>query len=52
MRKEKTGSMKTVIATTPMQAHVNPMHGIARMLVAEGHEVVAFTGRAFRDRMC
>jgi UDP:flavonoid glycosyltransferase YjiC (YdhE family) len=43
--------MKVVIATTPAPGHVNPMLGIARILVAEGHEVVAFTGSAFQDRI-
>jgi hypothetical protein len=40
--------MNIVIATTPAPGHVHPMLGIARILVAEGHEVVAFTGSAFR----
>jgi UDP:flavonoid glycosyltransferase YjiC (YdhE family) len=43
--------MKIVIATTPALGHVNPMLGIARILMAEGHEVVAFTGSAFQDRV-
>jgi UDP:flavonoid glycosyltransferase YjiC (YdhE family) len=43
--------MKIVIATTPAPGHVNPMLGIARILVADGHDVVAFTGSAFRDRI-
>jgi MGT family glycosyltransferase len=43
--------MKIVIATTPAPGHVHPMLGIARILVAEGHEVVAFTGSAFQDRI-
>jgi UDP:flavonoid glycosyltransferase YjiC (YdhE family) len=43
--------MKVVIATTPAPGHVNPMLGIARILVAEGHEVVALTGSAFQDRI-
>jgi UDP:flavonoid glycosyltransferase YjiC (YdhE family) len=40
-----------ILATTPAPGHVNPMLGIARILLAEGHEVVAFTGRAFKDRI-
>jgi MGT family glycosyltransferase len=43
--------MKIVIATTPAPGHVNPMLGIARILMDEGHEVVAFTGSAFKDRI-
>jgi MGT family glycosyltransferase len=43
--------MKILFATTPAPGHVNPMLGIARILVAEGHEVVAFTGSAFQGRI-
>jgi UDP:flavonoid glycosyltransferase YjiC (YdhE family) len=43
--------MKIVIATTPAPGHVYPMLGIARILIAEAHEVVAFTGSAFQDRV-
>lgn len=43
--------MKIAIATTPAPGHVNPMLGIARTLVEDGHEVMALTGRAFRDRI-
>jgi MGT family glycosyltransferase len=43
--------MKIVVATTPAPGHVNPMLGIARILMTEGHEVVAFTGSAFKDRI-
>ncbi|WP_407158272.1 glycosyltransferase [Bradyrhizobium sp. STM 3557] len=43
--------MKIVIATTPAPGHVNPMLGIARILVAEGHDVLAFTGRDFQKRV-
>jgi MGT family glycosyltransferase len=43
--------MKIVFATTPATGHVNPMLGIARILLAEGHEIVALTGRAFKDRV-
>lgn len=43
--------MKIVIATTPAPGHVNPMLGIARILIREGHEVIGFTGSAFRERV-
>jgi UDP:flavonoid glycosyltransferase YjiC (YdhE family) len=43
--------MKIVIATTPVPGHVDPMLGIARILVADDHDVVAFTGSAFGDRI-
>jgi UDP:flavonoid glycosyltransferase YjiC (YdhE family) len=40
--------MKIVFAISA-PGHVNPMLGIVRILLAEGHEVVAFTGRSFKD---
>lgn len=43
--------MKIVLAATPLAGHANPMLGIARILIDEGHEVVAHTGRAFEDRI-
>jgi MGT family glycosyltransferase len=43
--------MKIVIATTPAPGHVNPMLGIARILIDDGHDVVAFTGSAFKHRI-
>ena len=43
--------MKIVTATTPAPGHVNPMLGITRILIDGGHEVVAFTGSAFKDRI-
>ena len=43
--------VKIVIATSPAPGHVNPMLGIARILMDEGHEVVAFTGSAFKVLM-
>jgi UDP:flavonoid glycosyltransferase YjiC (YdhE family) len=42
--------MKIVFAISA-PGHVNPMLGIVRILLAEGHEVVAFTGRSFKDRI-
>jgi MGT family glycosyltransferase len=43
--------MNIIMATTPAPGHVNPMLGIVRILVAEGHAVVAFTGSAFQERV-
>jgi UDP:flavonoid glycosyltransferase YjiC (YdhE family) len=42
--------MKIVFAISA-PGHVNPMFAIVRILVADGHEVVAFTGRSFKDRI-
>jgi UDP:flavonoid glycosyltransferase YjiC (YdhE family) len=42
--------MRIVIAATPAAGHVNPVAAIGRILVAEGHDVVALSGNAFRQR--
>jgi UDP:flavonoid glycosyltransferase YjiC (YdhE family) len=43
--------MKILIASTPATGHVNPMLAIARILIAEGHDVAIYTGAAFRSRV-
>jgi MGT family glycosyltransferase len=43
--------MKILIPSTPANGHVNPMLAIARILMAEGHEVSIYTGSAFRARI-
>ena len=42
--------MRIVIAATPTAGHVNPVAAIGRILVADGHDVVALSGHAFRKR--
>jgi MGT family glycosyltransferase len=43
--------MKILIASTPATGHLNPLHAITRMLLAEGHEITFLTGSAFRARI-
>jgi MGT family glycosyltransferase len=43
--------MKVLIASTPAIGHVNPMFSIARMLAAEGHEVVGLSATAMRGHV-
>jgi MGT family glycosyltransferase len=43
--------MKVLIASTPATGHLNPLLGITRVLLAEGHEIAFLTGSAFRDRI-
>jgi UDP:flavonoid glycosyltransferase YjiC (YdhE family) len=43
--------MKILIGSTPATGHLNPMLAIARILVADGHEVAVYTGSAFRARV-
>ena len=43
--------MKILIPSMPATGHINPLLAIARILLAEGHEVAFLTGSAFRDRI-
>jgi UDP:flavonoid glycosyltransferase YjiC (YdhE family) len=42
--------MRIVVAATPAAGHVNPIAAIGRILVADGHDVVALSGKAFAKR--
>jgi MGT family glycosyltransferase len=46
-----TGHMKILIASTPATGHLNPLLAIARILIAEGHEVAFLSGSALRSRI-
>ena len=48
---QRTDSMKILIASTPATGHLNPLLAIARILVAENHEIAFLTGTAFRARI-
>ena len=43
--------MKIVITSTPAAGHVNPLLGIAHILIGEGHDVTMLSGTAMRDRI-
>jgi UDP:flavonoid glycosyltransferase YjiC (YdhE family) len=43
--------MKILIASTPATGHLNPLLAIARMLMAEGHEIAFLSGSVLRDRI-
>jgi UDP:flavonoid glycosyltransferase YjiC (YdhE family) len=43
--------MKVLIASTPLTGHLNPLLAIARILLAEGHEVVGMSSNAMRNRI-
>ena len=43
--------MKILIASTPATGHLNPLLAIARILIAEGHEITCLTGTTLRDRV-
>src|SRR5258708_6640286 len=40
--------MKILIPTTPIPGHLNPLLGLARILVKHGHEVRVQTGNTFK----
>jgi hypothetical protein len=40
--------MKILIPTTPIPGHLNPLLGLARILVKHGHEVLVQTGSTFK----
>ena len=43
--------MKAIIASTPATGHLNPLLAVARILMAEGDEVVFLSGSALRERI-
>jgi MGT family glycosyltransferase len=43
--------MKALLVSTPAMGHLNPMLGIGRILVADGHEVMGLTSNYLRDRV-
>ena len=43
--------MNTLMVSTPATDHINPLLGVARVLIAEGHNVVCLSGSAPRDRI-
>src|SRR5258708_38683087 len=40
--------MKILIATTAIPGHLNPLLGLARILVKHGHDVLVQTGNGFK----
>ncbi|WP_420136302.1 glycosyltransferase [Sphingomonas sp.] len=42
--------MKIILAATPATGHLDPLLGIGRLLVEQGHEVLLYSGSAFRER--
>jgi MGT family glycosyltransferase len=43
--------MKALLVSTPAMGHLNPVLGIGRILVSDGHEVVGMTSTWLRDRV-
>jgi UDP:flavonoid glycosyltransferase YjiC (YdhE family) len=43
--------MRIVLAAQPATGHLNPILGIARLLVQSGHEAIIYTGSVFRDQV-
>jgi MGT family glycosyltransferase len=43
--------MKVLLASTPAMGHLNPLLGIGRIMITEGHEVLGLSGSFVRDRI-
>ncbi|MEJ0096317.1 MAG: nucleotide disphospho-sugar-binding domain-containing protein [Methylocella sp.] len=43
--------MKILIVSTPAIGHINPLLGIGRVLIAEGHDVAVLSGSVMRTRI-
>jgi UDP:flavonoid glycosyltransferase YjiC (YdhE family) len=43
--------MKILLASTPATGHLNPLLSIARILMADGHEIAFLSGSVLRDRI-
>jgi UDP:flavonoid glycosyltransferase YjiC (YdhE family) len=43
--------MNILMVSTPATGHINPLLGVARVLIAEGHKVVCLSGSALRGRI-
>ena len=43
--------MNILMVSTPATGHINPLLGVARVLIADGHNVVCLSGSALRDRV-
>jgi UDP:flavonoid glycosyltransferase YjiC (YdhE family) len=43
--------MKVLLASTPATGHLNPLLALARMLIAEGHEVVGLSASVLGNRI-
>ena len=48
---EREDRMNILMVSTPATGHINPLLGVARVLIAEGHNVVCLSGSALRDRI-
>jgi MGT family glycosyltransferase len=48
---QRDNHMKILIASTPATGHLNPLLAIARILMAEGHEVAFLSGSVLRGRI-
>jgi MGT family glycosyltransferase len=43
--------MKALLVSTPAMGHLNPVLGVGRILVADGHEVMGMSSTFLRDRV-
>jgi hypothetical protein len=50
-RAKREDRMNILMVSTPATGHINPLLGVARVLISEGHKVVCLSGSALRDRI-
>src|ERR1700761_3522536 len=43
--------MKALLVSTPAMGHLNPLLGIGRILISDGHEVVGLSSNYLRGRI-
>jgi UDP:flavonoid glycosyltransferase YjiC (YdhE family) len=43
--------MKILFASTPVTGHLNPLLGVMRILMDEGHEIAFLSGETLRSRI-
>jgi MGT family glycosyltransferase len=43
--------MKALLVSTPMMGHLNPVLGVGRLLISDGHDVVGMSSTYLRDRI-
>ena len=43
--------MKALLVSTPAMGHLNPVLGIGRIMISDGHEVMGLSSNYLRERV-